>query len=156
MIYLIYLILVLLLFMLDYLSKQYIMNHFTLNQSFEIIKGFFNIRYVRNTGAGFSIFQDQRIFLTTVSLLAVILLSYMLYKENKKNALSIFAYLLLIAGALGNLYERALYGSVTDFLDFIIFGWDYPVFNVADIFVCIGAVILIFVSLKKEDYNAKS
>ena len=149
--YLIYSILVLMLFMLDYISKQYIMKNFKLNEYIVVIKDFFNIRYVRNTGAGFSILQDQKVVLIVIPILAILMLCYMLYKENKKNTFIVFGYLLIIAGALGNLYERIIYGSVTDFLDFIIFGYDYPVFNVADMFVCIGCAILLLNSLKKEN-----
>ena len=115
-----------------------------------VIPGFFQLTNVRNTGAGFSILTDHTEFLSAVSLLAVIALIYMLRKE--KSVLTRISYLMIIAGAIGNLIDRFRLGYVVDFLDFYIFGYDFPVFNVADSFITIGCFLLILINLKDMRY----
>ena len=155
MTYYIYLLLIGILFIIDQFSKHLITTNMQLNQEIVIIKNFFNIKYVRNYGAGFSILQNQRILLIVIPILAVIYLLYLLYKENNKHLALIISYILIIAGALGNLYERIVNGYVVDFLDFYIFGYDYPVFNFADSYIVIGFIIIIILTLK-ENKNAKN
>ncbi len=113
-----------------------------------IIPGFFQLTNVRNTGAGFSILTDQTVFLSVVSAIAVIALIYLLGKENNKYIR--ITYLLIISGALGNLIDRIRLGYVVDFLDFMIFGYDFPVFNVADSFITVGCILLILLNLKEN------
>jgi signal peptidase II len=110
---------------------------------------------VRNYGAGFSIMQHETAFLTALSIIAIIILSYMLIKAKKSDTVSIISYILIISGALGNLIDRARLGYVVDFLDFNIFGYDYPVFNIADSFITVGCFILIIMVIL-ETKNAKN
>ena len=84
----------------------------------------------------------------------IIVLSYLLVKAKKNDTLSIISYILIISGALGNLIDRVRLGYVVDFLDFKIFGYDYPVFNVADSFITVGCFILIIMVIL-ESKNAK-
>ena len=148
--YLVYLVAICIFTLLDQLSKKQIVNYLKLGEKIEIIKGFFNITHVRNYGAGFSILQNARLFLSLVSIIAIVVLVYLLVTTKKKNTLTSMSYLMVISGALGNLLDRLRQGYVVDFLDFKIFGWDYPVFNVADIFITIGCFLLIIISLKGE------
>ena len=148
--YLVYLVAICIFTLLDQLSKKQIVNYLKLGEKIEIIKGFFNITHVRNYGAGFSILQNARLFLSLVSIVAIVVLVYLLVITKKKNTLTSMSYLMVISGALGNLLDRLRQGYVVDFLDFKIFGWDYPVFNVADIFITIGCFLLIIISLKGE------
>ena len=148
--YLVYLVAICIFTLLDQLSKKQIVNYLKLGEKIEIIKGFFNITHVRNYGAGFSILQNARLFLSLVSIIAIVVLVYLLVTTKKKNTLTSMSYLMVISGALGNLLDRLRQGYVVDFLDFTIFGWDYPVFNVADIFITIGCFLLIIISLKGE------
>ena len=148
--YLVYLVAICIFTLLDQLSKKQIVNYLKLGEKIEIIKGFFNITHVRNYGAGFSILQNARLFLSLVSIVAIVVLVYLLVTTKKKNTLTSMSYLMVISGALGNLLDRLRQGYVVDFLDFKIFGWDYPVFNVADIFITIGCFLLIIISLKGE------
>ena len=148
--YLVYLIAICIFTLLDQLSKKQIVDYLKLGEKIEIIKNFFNITHVRNYGAGFSILQNARLFLSLVSIIAIGVLAYLLVTTKKKNTLTTISYLMVISGALGNLLDRLRQGYVVDFLDFKIFGWDYPVFNVADIFITVGCFLLILVSLKGE------
>lgn len=115
-----------------------------------IINGFFSINPVNNYGAAWSIFSDKTIFLILSSIvILIVLLRYQSYfKMNKKNKI---AFGLLYGGLLGNLLDRIMFGYVRDFFDFIIFGYDFPVFNIADASLVIGMFLMIIAILKGED-----
>lgn len=123
-------------------------------QSITIIKNFFNITYVKNTGAAFSILEDKSTFLIIISIIFIILLDKYIKKEKEYNKLTILSYGLIMGGIFGNLLDRIMYHSVIDFLDFTIFNYSFPIFNFADICITVGiflfAVITIF---EKEDKN---
>jgi len=136
-----YIILILILIGLDQLSKYLIATNMNIHDSIKLIENFFYITYVRNDGAGFSILSGQRYLLILVSLIAACVFVYFLYKSKDKIEKLLCSF--IIAGALGNLSDRLFYGSVVDFLDFKILGYDYPVFNVADIFITVGIILYI-------------
>lgn len=152
MVYLIYLFVILFLVGLDQLSKSIIVQTIKLNDYIVVIKDFFNITYVQNRGAGFSILQGQMTFFYIITVVALIVLTYLLLKSKDK--LSKTAYLLMIGGAIGNFIDRLLLGYVVDFLDFYIFGYNYPVFNLADSFLTVGVILMVIsVLLEKKDAN---
>ena len=153
MLLMLYFLIVFSLLGLDQFTKYLIVSHYSVGDFTQIYENFFNIRYVRNYGAGFSILQNQTIFLTMISLLAVVGLSYLLYTSRKTEKLQRACYLLIIAGSLGNLIDRIRLGYVVDFLDFILLGWDYPVFNFADCCICVGCVLLM-ITVFMENKNA--
>ena len=153
MIIFIYLFVIAFIVGLDQLSKSIIVQTLKLNETIVVIKDFFNITYVQNKGAGFSILQGQMTFFYIITIIALILLSYLLYKSKDK--ISIIAYLFMIGGAIGNFIDRLLLGYVVDFLDFYIFNYNYPVFNIADSFLTIG-VILLIISVLKEKKDGKA
>ena len=130
-------------FVLDQITKFYIASNFRLGESYSIIDGFFSITYVRNTGAGFSILEGQMTFFYLVSVIALGVLGYLLVQAQKGKTIEKFGILLMIAGTFGNFFDRIVNHYVVDFLDFIILGWDFPVFNVADICLTIGVCIFI-------------
>ena len=146
MMYLKYLIVVILLICADQFSKYQIVSKIPLGQRIFYVPDFFALTYVKNTGAGFSILQNATGFLSLVSAVAVIVLVYFLLHENNK--LTRVCYLLIISGAIGNLIDRIRLGYVVDFLDCYIFGYDFPVFNVADSFITVGCILLILLNLK--------
>jgi signal peptidase II len=129
---------------LDQITKYAIEARLSLGQSIEIIKGFFSLTYARNTGAAWSILTGQMTFFYIVSTIALVVMTYFLFKTDKKEHLQRIALALLIAGTLGNFIDRLMFQYVRDFLDFIIIGYDFPIFNVADISlnVAIGLLIL--------------
>ena len=140
-------ILSLILLTIDIISKIIIQNKMVLNSSIIIIKNFFNITYVRNTGAAFSILSGKQYFLIIFGLVILIGVIYYLQKE-KLNKYKVIYYSLIIGGIIGNLIDRIIYNSVIDFLDFKIFNYDMPIFNLADTFICIGVILVILESLK--------
>ncbi len=150
--YLIYLFIVVSLVSLDQYTKSIILNYFELYESKTIIDGFFSLTYVQNFGAGFSIMQNARTTFLIITPICLIGFTYLFIKSNDK--LSKTALLLMISGTIGNFIDRIVRIYVVDFLDFIIFGWDFPIFNVADIFLTIG-VCLYIIALIKEEKDAK-
>ena len=140
---------------LDQLSKILCDMFLELNKPVSIINSFFSINYVQNEGAAWSIFSGQRIVLILIGLFALYFINKFIkdFKENKRN---ILAFGLLIGGILGNLLDRMFLGYVRDFLDFKIFGYNYPVFNISDIGIFLGVLLLIIASFKGEDYGSSS
>jgi signal peptidase II len=129
---------------LDQITKYAIEAQLSLGQSIEIIEGFFSLTYARNTGAAWSILTGQMTFFYIISTIALVVMTVFLFKTDKKENLQRIALALLIAGTIGNFIDRLMFQYLRDFLDFIIIGYDFPIFNVADITlnVAIGLLIL--------------
>ena len=147
---------VILLVVLDQASKIYLtLVNKTSPIDLEVIRGFFRITYTCNDGAAFSILKGKRVFFIIMTIIVVCFIVFYLLK-NKVYWVEKYSLLLIISGAVGNLIDRIMYGYVIDFLDFIIFGYDFPVFNIADSFITIGAIGLIIsiLFLNKEGENA--
>lgn len=138
-------------FLIDLISKQIVVNTLELGQSIPIINNFFYLTYAKNTGAAWSILKDQRILLLIISVIVLFLINQFMNKEKLLN-LECLSYGMIIGGILGNLIDRLIQGSVIDFLDFKIFGYDYPIFNLADSFIVVGIIILFIASIRKERY----
>ena len=147
-------IIVVIVLVLDQLTKFMVQNSAVLQtQSIPVIPGFFYLTYVKNTGAAWSAFADKTQLRALVSAVAVgVMLWYVITRKPKKWIL--FALALMIGGAAGNMIDRIWLGYVRDFFDFYPFGYNFPVFNVADIALTIGVIMLILASLKEEDQHA--
>lgn len=142
-------------FIIDQISKVIISSYIGLNSSVRVIKNFFYLTYTNNTGASFGILKNSRVLLIILSIIALlILLRYIsTFKETKYNILGLG---FLMGGIIGNLLDRVLFGYVRDFFNFYIIGYDFPVFNIADIFIVLGVFILIISILKGEDSNGSN
>jgi signal peptidase II len=125
-----------------------------INTTKEIITGFFNITFVINEGAAWSILTGHTVFLV---LAAIIFLNivFLYLKDIKLTNFEILTYGLLIGGVVGNLIDRVVYGGVIDYLDFTIFNYNFPVFNLADSCIVISAALMI-ISLKGEQDGNKN
>ena len=135
-----YFIIVVLLVLADFFTKRAAV-HFLMNgNSKEIIRGLLRFSYVENTGAAFGIMKDMRWFFILVTLIILVALIVWLEKSFFKSNFMKAGILLVVAGALGNLIDRVRLGYVIDFIDFYVI--NFPVFNVADCFICVGAAIL--------------
>ena len=146
-------ILIVILIVLDQVTKAVIASNAQIFGNMELIPNFFYLTYVKNTGAAWSMLAGQRAFLSLLAAAAIFVMLWYLKKQKKAgNRLSVAALALMIAGAAGNLIDRLLYGYVRDFLNFYIFGYDFPVFNVADICLTVGVCLLILATiLEKEE-----
>ena len=148
-------ILSLIFFFIDSLSKHLNINKKPLGISNEVINNFFYITHINNEGAAFSILNGKTIFLIVISIIVIIILLNYIRKNNIKDKLSIISISLVIGGSLGNLFDRITKGYVVDFLDFHIFGYNFPVFNIADTFITVG-VFLLFISLNRKEKESGS
>lgn len=135
-----WLLLSLVLVITDQLTKWFIKANYELLVSDEIISDFFYITHHKNTGAAWGILQDSTLFLAIASAIVTLLLIGFLYIIDGKFARLSLS--IIIAGAIGNLIDRAFYMEVTDFLDFYIFGYDFPIFNIADSCIVVGTILL--------------
>ena len=141
-------------FLLDYLSKQYIVSHFQLSnppESWSILKGVFHITYVVNRGAAFSMFQGEG-WLRWLSLMVTLALIYYGLFGSPLRAWEQAGYGFLLGGAAGNGIDRLLMGHVVDFLDFRLI--NFPVFNLADVAINIGLICL-FISMWRRPEASK-
>lgn len=138
------------LILLDQLSKQWIVNHIPLNAIRKCVPGIFSLTYLRNYGAAFSILQNQQWFFTVITLAVVGAACYYFIKNITGNFWFLFGLLLIISGGIGNFIDRLRLGYVVDMvhLDFM----NFAIFNVADSYLTVGAVIL-FIALWKEEKN---
>lgn len=122
------------------------------DSSVNIINNFFYINYYQNTGAAWSILEGRQTLLIVVSLLACVLVYSMMFSfEDDK--LNNTAFGLLFGGILGNLFDRILFGYVRDFIDFRIWGYNFPIFNIADMAIVIGVGLIIISTIKGEFKN---
>ena len=142
-------------FACDQISKIVISSYLLLNESIVIIKNFFNITSNHNYGAAWGMLKNNTTILIIFSIIAIfIILRYInCFKKNIRNNI---AFSILLGGIAGNLADRVCLGYVRDFLDFKIFGYDFPIFNLADTFIVIGVIMLIIAILKGEDKNGSS
>ncbi len=149
------LIVSLIILVLDQLSKIIVSSFLNYRESIKVIYNFFNITYVYNEGAAWSILSGKRFLLILIALIG----SYFIYKEidkYKDNKRNIIGFGLLLGGISGNLLDRLFLGYVRDFLDFKIFGYDYPIFNIADSAILIGLIIIIIANIKGEEHGSSS
>lgn len=135
------------LFAVDRWTKVAITQAFELYEARTIIPGFFDLVHARNTGIAFSLFADsgplvREWFLPALTIGALVFVLALFWRHDGglrgQAALS-----LILAGAAGNLYDRLLYGYVTDFLDFYVGSYHWPAFNVADSCITVGALLLL-------------
>lgn len=149
------LILSTLLMFIDQLIKYFVIHNLELYKSIKLIPNFFYITFVKNDGAAFSILRGNRWLLIAIDIIALMFMIKLIIMDKKITKLDVVSYSLVIGGVLGNLVDRILYGSVIDYLDFYLFGYNAPVFNFADSCIVIGAIIIICV-LIKEGNNYES
>jgi signal peptidase II len=109
-----------------------------------VIRGFFNIVHVENPGAAFGIFaQGSHLLLVGISVVVMCVVALMLWKQSPGHPLVEIGLALVFGGALGNFWDRAFRGTVTDFLQFFFGSYEFPSFNVADTAINVGAALLI-------------
>ena len=147
-------IMLIIIVIIDQVTKIIINNNFILGEEKEIIKNIFSLEYVRNTGAAWGMFPNGTIFFVIFSSIVCVMLFILYFKIPKEKKYNLLACIniMLIAGAIGNLIDRAFRHYVVDFLYFKLI--DFPVFNVADIYVTVSAIILILAIMfyyKEED-----
>ncbi len=135
---------------LDQLIKLIITNNLYLGETLKIIPNFFDITKVHNYGAAWSMFSGNVIILAIIGIIALIFIySFFVYKKDL-HKLEIITYSLLLGGIIGNLIDRIVLGYVVDYLSFNIFGYMFPVFNLADMGIVISVLLIIIMSIQEE------
>ncbi len=135
---------------LDQIIKIIVEHQLFLRQSIEFISGFFSVTYVQNYGAAFSVLTGNRIFLIVIALVALLMIYQCFINGKLLNKIEQITYGLLVGGIIGNLLDRMFRGYVVDYLDFQIFHYDFPVFNLADISIIVSALLILWMMVKGE------
>ncbi len=137
--------------MIDLILKFIVSSKLVENESIKVIPNFFSIYYLKNTGAAFSILQDSTVFLVILSAIILLILNNYIDKEKSLSKMSEISLGMVIGGIFGNMIDRIINHSVTDFISFRIFNYNFPVFNIADIGITVGVFLLLISVLK--DYR---
>ncbi len=141
--------------LVDQIVKVLITKILGLHESIIVIKDFFSLTYVRNTGAAWSILSGNTLLLVLISIIALVFIYHYLIKDKVLNEIDVVSYGILIGGIVGNLIDRIIHGYVIDYFDFKIFNYNFPIFNIADVLIVIS-VIIIGISLIVGEYREQN
>jgi signal peptidase II len=141
-------LLALIVILVDRWTKRLVAAHIAMYRHIQIIPGFFRLTHTENTGAAFSLFADSPAHWKTglligFSLLAMVIVSVLLWKQERPLTITGTALSLILGGAVGNLWDRIASGRVVDFLLFYVKQYQWPVFNLADSAIVVGAGLLV-------------
>ncbi|GAB2637222.1 signal peptidase II [Vibrio panuliri] len=153
-----WLLLAVVIFIADIAIKLFVMQNMRLGQSIDVLP-FFNITYAHNYGAAFSFLSDQagwqRWLFTGIAFVVTAMLTYWMSKLPAKEKWNNIAYAMIIGGAIGNVFDRVVHGFVVDYLHLYIDQYHWPIFNLADTTICIGAAMIILDGFLSKE-NAKA
>lgn len=132
----------------DRLAKWIVDKNIALHESVAVVPGFFHLTHVENRGAAFGLFAESPsewkiAVLVLFSLVALVVVSALLWKNSHAMTTTGVGLALILGGALGNLWDRLLSGQVVDFLDFYVGSYHWPAFNLADSAIVVGALLLV-------------
>ena len=151
------------LYLLDQATKWLVQHQIPYGQEIPIIKGFFSLVNVSNTGAAFSLLEGNNLLFSGLALVAILVVLWLLLRpafthaaKHQLSTLTQTALSLLFAGVAGNLTDRLFKGSVVDFLHFYYQQYAWPSFNVADSCICVAAALLILGSFKSGPQPAQN
>lgn len=137
----------------DQVTKIIVDHTLSLGGSYAIIDDFFYFTYAHNTGAAWGMLAGKISLFLIMSVVAAIGIIYYFMKSESYQKLTRFGLVLVFGGLIGNLIDRLAFGYVRDFIDFIIFGYNFPIFNVADMAITIG-MALVILEIGIEEYKA--
>lgn len=150
-----YLFLIFIIFLIDQITKIIISNNINLNGSVTVIKNFFSLTYVKNTGAAFGFFSGKTLLITIISVFIFLYLLMELIKNKSNIKIINLSFSFILGGLIGNLYDRIVLGYVRDFMDFTIFNKGFAIFNIGDAFIVVGCFMFIIGALleARNDYK---
>lgn len=134
-------------FMIDRVTKIFALK---IESSIDIIPNFFRFTLAKNTGIAWSLFSNDTVIITIVTMIIIFFFIKYILDNKNGNKLYNVCYAMILGGAFGNLFDRVFLGYVIDFLDFNIFGYDYPIFNLADTFIVCGIIIILVGGIHDE------
>jgi signal peptidase II len=144
---------ILLIFLLDQISKYFVLEYFnqSSNKTF-VVNSFISFNFLWNNGIAFGLFQfEDRLFYNIFTFLILGVLIILFWLSSRREGIEKKSYLMILGGGLGNVFDRLMYGSVIDFIDLNYKNFHWFIFNVADMFITLGVLILIYLELKKND-----
>ena len=138
-------VIIIIIFFLDRISKLFVIHQDKLNLNSEIYSSkFLNIHLIWNEGIAFGLMSfDEKSFYNTLTIIIVLVSLLILYLSYINKGLQRYALLSIFAGSLGNIYDRLFYNAVPDFIDFHVEDFHWFIFNIADIFITVGVIIMI-------------
>jgi signal peptidase II len=137
-------------------GTKYLVSHtMQLHQSIPLIGSFVRFTYIRNTGIAFGIKPGNTTLCLIITVIAILALVVIYVTLNKKSAFLVTALAAITGGAMGNFLDRLFYGNVIDFIDIGIRNYRWPIFNVADIAVTAGVIMVLTFSMKKDGGNGR-
>ena len=142
--------------LLDQATKEWVRGAFSLHDSIPVVPGFFNLTYIRNTGAAWGMFSGQNLGLAVLAFAMLVLLVVFRRKLLPPGQPHRVALGLLCGGIAGNLFDRLRLDYVTDFLDFHVRTWHFPSFNVADSAICVGAALMIWDQFRAKPLDGEA
>ena len=150
--------LIFLIFISDRLSKIYIINESVKNlDNFILESSYLNIRLIWNEGIAFGLFSfDDKVLYHSLSLIILVIILAILYMIIQNTGLRKYSLIFVFSGALGNFYDRIFYGAVPDFIDFHINNFHWFIFNLADIFISVGVLLMIVLEIFDKDNYEKN
>ncbi len=151
-----YLAVILAIIVTDQLSKWLVVRSLPLERTKDVVKGFFRLWHVRNSGAVWGFFNGQDgglapKIITALAIAALLTVLYFFLRTGKGARLELVSFTFILGGALGNIIDRLRLGYVVDFLDVFINSWHWPTFNVADSCITIGVLLLALSLFKRGD-----
>jgi|SRR5699024_1511009 len=149
-----YYLLALVTIVIDQWTKWLIVKNMELYESVSIIDNFFAITSHRNEGAAWGILQGQMVFFYIITVVVIVGILYLMQKYAKESALLTISLSFILGGAIGNFIDRLFRKEVVDFLDVMVFTYDFPIFNIADSCLTIG-VILFFIATILDERKGK-
>lgn len=135
---------------IDQITKWIVVKNMELYEQITLIQDFFYLTSHRNKGAAWGILQGKMIFFYIVTTIVVIGVIYYMQKYAKNDKLLAISLSFVLGGAIGNFIDRIFRGEVVDFLDFTIFGYDFPIFNVADSSLVVGVTLVLIATFFDE------
>ncbi|ASN05836.1 signal peptidase II [Virgibacillus necropolis] len=146
----VYYIIAVILVVIDQITKWIVVKNMELYEQITIVENFFYFTSHRNKGAAWGILQGQMVFFYIVTTIVVIGVIYYMQKYARNDKLLAISLSFVLGGAIGNFIDRIFRGEVVDFMDFIIFGYDFPIFNVADSALVVGVILVLIATFLDE------
>lgn len=138
-------------FILDQLIKMLVVQNLS---TISVIPGFLSFTYAENTGVAFSLLDKNQAFIIMISVLLIVFLFYLYYKDyvkkERSNLIKDICFGLLFGGVFGNLLDRLTRGVVIDYVSLNFFGYSFPIFNLADVSIVVGVILMIVYMFKEE------
>ena len=138
----------------DRLSKVMAAKYLADGTVMTVIPYFLGLRYLENTGMAFSMLSGKTVFLAVITAAALIVMAYFLFVKNYGERFERFCFILIFAGGVGNLIDRVFQGYVIDYFEFLFM--DFAIFNVADVYVCVGVGLYAIYTFYTEFYKKEN